>query len=508
MKKVLIALVCVAAVFIAVACRPHVAPAPLKPDPKVTAELETNRAVAARFEAVRTMTKEEAEALEAKVAQNPEDLESRSTLLAFYRGKGSSLVGTERAVAARRAHALWLIEHHPEAVETASALLAPTLGLADSVGYAAGRKLWLAHLEKGNLPSAAYSNAVSFLQIADLQGAEKIVLKARALEPNEVRWTYRLGTVYAMALTGTHGSLFGASTLMLPDPKEADNAFAKSVRAQLDASKDATLLASCGGEVVRIANVGPARESALREPFMKMGRGLIERAVTLEPASPYIVYAALRQRDMDIQAKVIPISRDKKVPAERFAAVTAMPDGERFPLLAWFADHAYMNGESADYYRHDTATAKGEFDLARQFASDLIALAPKYRASPDWSSDVFRAHVTLGLVALRNGDAREAVAEMKAAGTVPPSPAFSTGGQYNKLAETLLQNGERESVATFYDRIGELMASVAGIYGTGSAGTLGQGLYADAAKSIRAGFMPRFYQQHMAPQAAPNPFAK
>ena len=63
------------------------------------------------------MTPEQVAALEAAVARNPDDRESREKLLVYYGDVRRKL--DPAGIAARRAHILWMIEHHPD-VDTAS----------------------------------------------------------------------------------------------------------------------------------------------------------------------------------------------------------------------------------------------------------------------------------------------------------------------------------------------------------------------------------------------------
>src|SRR5215510_10842976 len=59
------------------------------------------------------LNKVEAEALEAALASNPDDLATRAKLLGFYFRGAVRLDGPETTIAARRRHILWLIEHNP-----------------------------------------------------------------------------------------------------------------------------------------------------------------------------------------------------------------------------------------------------------------------------------------------------------------------------------------------------------------------------------------------------------
>ena len=478
MKKILIAVVCALAVCVAVACRPNLQAAALKPDPAVTAELASSLAHAQKVWALQKISVQEAQAMESQVRQHPEDLETRGLLVRFYRGPGVYRLGKTEASAGLRTHALWLIEHHPEAKETADALLAPTTGRVDDSGYAEGRNLWLAHIQQGNLPMDAYANAIRYLSADDVDAAEEVALKARAQEPDDARWITALSDIYAKAISGSR--LDPGRGITGPSPAAFDSPVALRARQQLDVSTDAPLLAATGREVVRLSRFGLAAQPDARAELEALGRSYLLRAVALDPNLPEAV-AGLRA--INLEKRLIALARPGRPSSEQYRAASSLPEPERFALLAPLADSAYMRGESADNH-HDSAMANANWEAARQFAVDAVTLAPKYRDDPDWSSSVFHAHVILALVALRHGDVPAAVTEMNAARSVPTSHAFAVSTQYRQLTWTLLECGERDSVVKFYERIAELSPKE-------------RRTALDAAKSVRAGLMPRAYQQQL-----------
>jgi Zn-dependent protease with chaperone function/tetratricopeptide (TPR) repeat protein len=505
MKKILIAVVCALAVCVAVACRPNLQAAALKPDPAVTAELASSLAHAEKVWALQKISVDQVQAMESQVQQHPEDLETRGLLVSFYRGPGIYRLGSPRAHVGLRKHVLWLIEHHPEAKETANALLIATPGPVDDSGYAEGRALWLAQLERPDFPAAAYSNAIGYLSVADIDEAERVAVKARALEPQEPRRTNALADVYVKAITGSRRQPGGGITP--PDPASFESSVALRVRKELDESTDAALLAATGRELARVSQFGPDALAPERAPLDTLGRAYVARAVAIDPTLPSAQMAATQLRYRELQRRAMGMAghlgggvSPRRSPSEQYALIMAMPEPERFPLMAWLSDTAYMAGDLAINNSHDAAAANAAWDVARQAADAALALAPKYRDDADWSSNVFGAHVALALVALRHGDVPTAVKEMNAAGAVPSSPAFMVLGEYNQLAWTLLECGERDSVAAFYERIAALSPG-------GSTSAL------DAAKAVRAGLMPRAYQQqrdYLARTANPasNPFTE
>ena len=83
-----------------------------------------------------------AQALEAQLEKNPEDLTARAKLLGYY-WYGWMKPGEAAAKAARRRHILWLIEHHPDSPVTGleeAAIVESGNSLVDPEGYQQARE--------------------------------------------------------------------------------------------------------------------------------------------------------------------------------------------------------------------------------------------------------------------------------------------------------------------------------------------------------------------------------
>src|SRR5688572_24446786 len=98
---------------------PDAAP-PLREDPALAAELQADAArekeARERQKALEAITLADAAKLEAVLVENPDDLETRGRLLAFYRVMGRKLQSREANVVAIRRHVAWLTEHHPDSL--------------------------------------------------------------------------------------------------------------------------------------------------------------------------------------------------------------------------------------------------------------------------------------------------------------------------------------------------------------------------------------------------------
>lgn len=491
MKKVLIALVCAGAVFVAVACRPQIDVAPLQADPKIAEQTAANRVASQEVDQAKAMTREAAEALEAKVKATPEDLDSRRKLLIFYRWSGWNVMPSDVAMRNRRAHVLWLIEHRPDDSVTASwASLSPTGDFADPEGYELSKRLWLAHANTKSASIDHISRAASVLERGGyLAEAEAMLLKGKAAYPANARWAGSLGGLYAGAIAGVRPSTLGVRGAV--DPELAKTPYALATRKRMESTTDAVLLANVASGL-DVASHGP---NGVDEGLRQLAREYVSRAQTLDPSAPRVSMVARTLSAGDLQRRVSDLRKAatsdpaKSVDPVRFVdSVMALPVAEQFALLPSVADELDMSGESADYYRHDAVAAKAAWDGSRRAATSLLTIASQFTSDPNYGPAIFRANCLLGLSALRAGNRAESVKYLTLAADAPASPNFGPPGmpgRYYYLATYLLKYGERESVASFYDKYARLIGPMDGRHQS----------MLDNAAAIRAGRMPNDYQR-------------
>ena len=122
---------------------------------------------------------------------------------------------------------------------------------------------------------------------------------------------------------------------------------------------------------------------------------------------------------------------------------------------------------------------------AKRYAEDALVLAPRYRNHPQYGTAIYLANMTLGTLALREGDRKNAVLFLRNASRAPTSEelAYSVGmvSSYQwHLAADLLKQGERSAVLEFLDRMAAI--SVADRFEV-----------RDAATTIRSGGTPRLW---------------
>ena len=412
------------------------------------------------------------ETLEAAVAADPENLDTLRALLVEYwlrfspdplarvanRSTPVNAVRDEHLIGARRTHILRLIEHHGGSALAGSvearifpADLDPFFP-GDPQGYAGARQLWLAQAERPDVTSAVLGNAAYFFETADRPLAEEMLLRARALDP-EGPWSARLGRFYAIVLVGSR-TLASRNWLRTLGAGDHNGPFGGSVRRKLGESKDDVLLTAAGWFLAR-APRGPQWE---REFDANMwAESCFKRALQVNP------HAVLAHSERLSVAKERPGGAEplwRVPPALQYEYVSALPESERFGQLPDRARHAYEALE--DLGRWDDPNLRGRIELARDqaasYAADALKLAPKHRDHPRYGTAIYTANMTLGALALRDGDRASAVGFLRNASRAPASEelAYSKGivwGRHWHLAGDLLKQGERSTVLDFLERM-------------------------------------------------------
>jgi beta-lactamase regulating signal transducer with metallopeptidase domain len=466
-KQVAALLACATVILLVVACRKNV-PA-LQPDPELSKQLADEDARMKKFASLKDMTVQDAEALEQKLAANPQDFDTREKLSWYY--QTSLTVPWDKKVPGLRRHALWLIENAPE-----HDVAPPTLSRQyDPEGYAAAKRLWDAHLAKPNVSPFVVYRAARFYTPHDKAYAETLILRGLSMDPESAalkarmrpnvggyEWRSQLANLYASALFGSE-SMWGTSNDLRIRKEKLADPFAAEVRKKLDASTDARLLASVGGMLARYRS--PLNEPAQAEvkAAQELGVSYLRRALELDPnlesakRSLYLATAADTRNDAD--------------------------------RLADKANERFMVSEDiSEYAKKDPSKAKGEREEARQAAQQALELAKAHQGDPSYSAAAMTAHQVLAAIALRDGDREQAVTHLRESVKVPTSdrikyaPPFAWSRPVNRL----LTDGERERIVEFLEAFAQLVGP----------GSEGDRLRNDA-KAIRDGRMPVAYQHMM-----------
>ena len=160
------------------------------------------------------LTAEQAEALEARLDADPNDLQARSQLVVYYKGK-AIMDPVIRGVHSR--HVLWLIANAPQAD-----ILAQPFATIDpfnnAEGYLEGKRAWMGYLEEEPKNVKFHGHAANFL--SDRQDRELVVgilQTVQSLDPSNSRWPVLLGHLYLRE------AMFGGKSLKMPEGIDVDD---------------------------------------------------------------------------------------------------------------------------------------------------------------------------------------------------------------------------------------------------------------------------------------------
>jgi hypothetical protein len=465
-KKLAAGIGCVLAIATVAACRPAT---PLRQDPELAKRLADQTEATKKFEAARDMTQAQAEALEQRIALNPQDFEARRQLVTYYRT--SSNVAWDKKVPGLRRHALWLIEHHPEH-EVQAPALSPQF---DPEGFAAAKKLWEAHLTRTDVSPFLVYRAARFFAPHDKPYAEQLILRGLGMDPDSTalgarmppdvagyEWPVQLSSLYAAALNGSE-SVWGTYNDLRTHPDKVNSPYAMDVRRKLEATTDATLLARVGTILNRpnSPSKDPAVNQAL-EQVRALGVRYLERALELDPSL-----------------------ESAKATLVRIRLPGRATDADR---LANRAHEGFMMAEDiTEYDKKDMAAGKRQRDEAKARAEEVLKMAAAHARDPSYSAAVMTAHHVLATAALRDGDRERAVHHMRESVKVPASDQIQYMPPLSWLrpVNRLLKEGERERVVEFLEAFARLTIRDR------------DRLLGDA-KAIREGRMPSSYQRTVA----------
>jgi hypothetical protein len=202
----------------------------------------------------------------------------------------------------------------------------------------------------------------------------------------------------------------------------------------------------------------------------------------------------LRRRQIDLVGGEIArkaaagerLTREEQRELERVEprALAEMSEEYRLSALPRLVEHHYVWAEALAYTDRDIAGATAAYARSKQYAQDLMALAPKFKDHPSYTLALHRVTIALAAHALREGDRLGAVRGLTEAVVIlpPPTPGFGhEGALQGRLVNYLLDVGERESVASYLERIAPSFPDSA------------KRMLEDAA-AIRSGRMPMSYQ--------------
>jgi TonB family protein len=189
--------------------------------------------------------------LEAKVAGNPKDVDSRLALLRAYMAARLGAHGGDPVYRlARLGHIIYLIDQCPELPALGSPLVyVPRSGwpYGDEGDHAEVRNRWLAAAQAHFPESAVVVNAVRFLTMEDRSDAEELLVRSMIANPESRELAANLGFLYALDILGLDSMQPGARHV-----EQAPDRMAKA-KVALDETSNAVVLAAAGTAIPNLA---------------------------------------------------------------------------------------------------------------------------------------------------------------------------------------------------------------------------------------------------------------
>jgi TonB family protein len=222
------------------------------------------------------MNAAEAERLEQRLLQEPEDLGARARLLGYY------YINAKKPE--RMKHVLWVIEHHPEWAQPGfSAVGISAMGnlFNDKTDYDRAAALWRQEAAIHPNDARVLANAAAALGQpgGDYPEAERLYERARQIDPANGAYTLGLVNMYVGALASDAMSRMAGAPNLHTDP-----AFAAMTRSKLESSNDGPLLAEIGDRLAfRFHLSGTSGEDTQLKEF---GHRLLARAEQLGVKPP------------------------------------------------------------------------------------------------------------------------------------------------------------------------------------------------------------------------------
>jgi hypothetical protein len=93
----------------------------------------------------------------------------------------------------------------------------------------------------------------------------------------------------------------------------------------------------------------------------------------------------------------------------------------------------------------------GRIQDARNYANELLKLAPDFRGDWNYGNAIQDGNLVLGRIAVHDGQIQEAAKYLLQAGSSPGSPQMDSFGPNMSLAKDLLEKGDRETVLHYFE---------------------------------------------------------
>jgi TonB family protein len=272
----------------------------------------------------RQFTPADVSTIEQYLVTNPHDLDIRSQIILYYYSNGMKQQ--------RLAHILWLIANHSEsdAAAFSSMGLSPRPNpLNDAADYNRAAGLWRQQVEAHPNDARVLGNAAQFLAQpgGDLPEAERLLLRARAIENGNVKWVGRLAELYAKAILGATGD---------PQFASVDADFASRIRTQLETSVEFPLVQMVGSRLTSVAMRAPVAAGVLNlddhpllVPAIDFGGRLLARGREVAQSAPVTQSSGSSgfQPVTKVDPVYPPLARQARIQGDVHLQCTTGPDG-------------------------------------------------------------------------------------------------------------------------------------------------------------------------------------
>jgi tetratricopeptide (TPR) repeat protein len=421
----------------------------------------------------RQISSEEASRLEEELGSNSNNVDARISLLGYY---GSNRFQSPKLRAARIPHIAWFVDNEPDH-EVLSSWGEVIRDMDGRSAYADIKSRWLRQTEKDVANTGVLENAASFFTLDDRHLAEKLLIRARDMEPNECRWPSRLASLYRL-----WGSYYETRAL------------AECIRA-IELSPDSQKLfyefTSLPELAFAAGRIAEAEDGAWR--LLKMAkefRGDWNYGNALNAAHTTLGRIALRNGDLEKakfhlfeSAKDVASPQTKSFGPDRQLAAELLDVGETEAVLKyWDLCETFWRSGREDLKLWRKKLAAGEspltyllerrhrfFDLitkpralyndkrhdeAKKAAEDLLKLSDEHADDVrHYGYAVHVANIVLGQLALQAGDVPLAKEYLRKAGAAPLSQRLSERGPDLSLAADLASAGEKAVVLKFLKQV-------------------------------------------------------
>jgi tetratricopeptide (TPR) repeat protein len=363
---------------------------------------------------------------EAQLEKQPENVDLRSSLIREYFRLSRPDPGAEKV---RLGHVLWMVTHRPEASVMGESVVTVSRPGQD---YEAVKKVWLVQVNKPGVTPPVLANAAKFFRPMEPTRSIELLAKARALEPKNQMWTFMLGEMYAFQIVGVTALNQNGLPIGV-DPSKTDSHQAEQIKRVLLASKDAELVGAVASALQGRGAIAASMMGRQAE-IAALAEELLKRAQSLDPRNPkwhgMLAQFYAQQAEYALNERKTTYVRKAM---EEFNAAAAI-------------DPAAVSAFPPSKYAR-IAVEAGELDKARASAERCLAQIATVQFK---DAAIHECNLILGRVALRRGELKVAGEYLLAAAQVEGKGSLSSFGPNMMLARELLEKGQRDVVAEYF----------------------------------------------------------